>query len=59
MQYNIYKDGVITAPVHFYVPMQLLRKDHLFSLLLPVGHLPHLLKVCKYSLHYSVSYNLH
>lgn len=28
MQYDIYKDSVIPAPVHFDVPMQLLRRDH-------------------------------
>lgn len=59
MQYNIYKASVITAPVHIDVPMQLLGKDHLFSLLLPVGHLPHLVKDCKYCLCYSVRYTLH
>ena len=58
MQYNIYKDSVITAPVHLDVPMQLFRKYHLFSLLLPVGHLLRFVKVCKYSLHYSVRYIL-
>lgn len=59
MQYSVYKDSVITAPVHSDVPMQLLRKNYVFSLLLPVGHLPHLVKVCKYSLRHSMRYTLH
>lgn len=43
MHYNVYKESVILAPVHLDMPMELLRKAHLF-ILLPLDHLPHSVK---------------